>query len=126
MTAAVFRRLARALPGVEEKSHMNHPDFRVGGRIFATLDYPESGWAAVMLTREDQEFLVARNPQAFQPVKGKWGEQGATNIRLRPARVGPVREALRAAYEAGERKNDLAAPGKDPHHPREFRKCTLS
>jgi hypothetical protein len=100
MTAAGFRKLALALPGVEEGAHMNHPDFRVGGRIFATLGYPRAGWAAVVLTPEDQAVLVALKPEAFVPVKGKWGEQGATNVTLRYASVPAVRDALAAAYEA--------------------------
>ena len=100
MTADSFRKLALALPGAEEGAHMNHPDFRVGGRIFATMGYPRTGWAAVVLTPEDQAALVAIKPRAFVPVRGKWGEQGATNIILRYASVPAVRDALEAAYEA--------------------------
>lgn len=105
MTADRFRELALALPGTEERAHMDHPDFRVGGRIFATLGYPRPGWAAVMLTPEDQAVLVAGKPTAFVPVKGKWGEQGATNIILRYASVPAVRDALEAAFEARMRKS---------------------
>jgi hypothetical protein len=104
MTADRFRKLALALPGAEEGAHMNHPDFRVGGRIFATLGYPRAGWAAVAVTPDDQAALVAINPEAFVPVKGKWGEQGATNIILRYASVPAVRDALAAAHEARVRK----------------------
>jgi hypothetical protein len=112
MTADRFRKLALALPGAEEGAHMNHPDFRVGGRIFATLGDPRAGWAAVMVTPDDQAALVAINPEAFVPVKGKWGEQGATNIILRSARVPAVRDALAAAYEARVRKS---AAGRTAH-----------
>ena len=104
MTADSFRKLALALPGAEESAHMNHPDFRVGGRIFATMGYPRAGWAAVALTPEDQAAFVAMNPEAFVPVKGKWGEQGATNIVLRYARVPAVRDAIEAAYDTRVRK----------------------
>jgi hypothetical protein len=104
MTAAGFRKLALALPGAEESAHMNHPDFRVGGRIFATMGYPRAGWAAVALTPEDQAAFVAMNPDAFVPVKGKWGEQGATNVVLRYASVPGVRDALEAAYDTRVRK----------------------
>ena len=104
MTADSFRKLALALPGAEEGAHMNHPDFRVGGRIFATLGYPRAGWAAVALTPVDQAVLVRIEPKAFVPVRGKWGEQGATNIILRYARVPAVRDALEAAYDARVRK----------------------
>jgi hypothetical protein len=79
---------------------MNHPDFRVGGRIFATMGYPDAGWAMVALTPEAQDAFVAMSPEAFSPVKGKWGEQGATSVLLRRARVSAVRAALAAAYEA--------------------------
>jgi YjbR len=99
MTSASFRKLALALPGAEEHAHMNHPDFRVGGRIFATMGYPRTGWAMVALTPEDQVSFVAMRPEAFAPVKGKWGEQGATNVILRHARVPTVRAALAAAYQ---------------------------
>ena len=83
---------------------MGHPDFRVGGRIFATMGYPRPGWAMVALTMEDQAAFVAMKPDAFVPVKGKWGEQGATNIILRHATVGAVRDALASAHETRKRK----------------------
>ena len=69
---------------------MGHPDFRVAGRIFATLGYPESGWAMVKLTPEQQELFVKSQPAAFAPVKGGWGRGGATNVRLRAAKKGAV------------------------------------
>lgn len=100
MTAASFRELALSLPGVVEHSHMGTPDFRVGGRIFATLGYPRAGWAMVGLTPYDQDVLVKMHPRAFVPVKGKWGEQGATNIVLRFASAATVTSALNAAYES--------------------------
>jgi len=77
---------------------MGHPDFRVGGKIFATLGFPGAGWGVVGLTREQQEFFVGAEPKTFVPVKGGWGERGATHVRLRAARTGPVREALIAAW----------------------------
>jgi hypothetical protein len=98
MTANDFRRLALSLPGAEEAAHMGHPDFRVGGKIFATLGYPDAAWAALALTPEQQEFFVGAEPKMFIPVKGGWGKRGATNVKLRAARVGPVREALTAAW----------------------------
>ena len=100
MTSASFRKLALALPGAEERAHMNHPDFRVGGRIFATMGYPDRGRAMVALTPEDQVAFVAMKLEVFVPVKGKWGEQGATSVVLRRATVPAVRAALAAAYEA--------------------------
>ncbi|HTL05337.1 MAG TPA: MmcQ/YjbR family DNA-binding protein [Gemmatimonadales bacterium] len=99
MTAAAFRKIALRLPGAEEREHMGHPDFRVKGKIFATLGYPRTGWAAVMLRPEDQDSFVRMQPKAFHPVKGKWGEQGATNIELRHATAAAVTAALSAAHE---------------------------
>jgi hypothetical protein len=99
MTSDAFRKLALSLPDTEERAHMNHPDFRVHNRIFATLGYPRSGWAMVALTPEDQSAFMAMKPGTFVPVKGKWGEQGATNVRLREATAKAVRAALRAAWE---------------------------
>jgi hypothetical protein len=78
---------------------MGHPDFRVGGRIFATLGYPRSGWGMVRLTPEQQELFVRAQPAAFAPVKGGWGRMGATNVRLRIAKKAAVREALTIAWQ---------------------------
>ena len=77
---------------------MGHPDFRVGGKIFATLGYPDGAWAMVKLTPEQQEAFVAADPTAFAPVKGGWGRGGATNVRLRRAKVKAVRTALLTAW----------------------------
>jgi hypothetical protein len=122
MTPDSFRKLALALPGAEERAHMNHPDFRVGGRIFATMGYPDAGWAMVALTPEDQDALVAMSPEAFSPVKGKWGEQGATSVLLRRAKVPAVRAALAAAYEA--RLVKTATQGRSRRSPRVRRRAT--
>lgn len=98
MTSDEFRKMALNLPEVSEGSHMEHPDFRVGGKIFATLGVPGSGWGMVKLTPDEQELFVQIEPEGFQPVKGGWGRQGATNVRLRSARKNTVREALRTAW----------------------------
>jgi|SRR5687767_6060627 len=98
MTANEFRRLALSLPEVAEASHMGHPDFRVAGKIFATLNYPRSGWGMVSLTPEQQELFVRAEPRAFIAVKGGWGRKGATNVQLRSARKPAVREALITAW----------------------------
>lgn len=99
MTPDSFRRLALRLPDAVEGAHMGHADFRVGGKIFATLGYPQDGFAALMLTPEDQDAFVRMHPKTFVPVRNKWGEQGATNVNLRVARVGQVSAAIEAAYE---------------------------
>jgi hypothetical protein len=94
MTAAGFRRIALAMRGVEERSHMAHPDFRINGKIFATLGYPRAGFAMVKLTSDQQEMFMKLEPDVFVPVKGKWGAKGATNIILKNAKSKIVREAL--------------------------------
>jgi hypothetical protein len=98
MTADGFRRLALKLPESSEAGHMGHPDFRVRGKIFATLGYPDAGWAMVKLTPEEQEGLCTAEPNVFFPVNGAWGVRGATNALLQAARAGSVRVALMAAW----------------------------
>ena len=93
-----FRRIALSLPEASESGHMGHPDFRVGGRIFATLGYPSAGWGVVKLTPDQQELFVQVAPEVFVPVKGAWGRRGATSVRLRAAPKGMVRNALVAAW----------------------------
>jgi hypothetical protein len=99
MTAAEFRKLALSLPDAEEKSHMDHPDFRVGGKIFATLGYPGTEWGMVKLFRDQQEAFVGADPKMFAPVKGGWGKQGCTNVILQAASRERVCAALTAAWE---------------------------
>jgi len=67
MTAADFRRIALSLDGAEERSHMGHPDFRVRGKIFATLGYPDRTFGMVALTPLRQEDFVREHPDAFAP-----------------------------------------------------------
>ena len=78
---------------------MGHPDFRVAGKVFATLGYPAAGWGMVKLSPEQQELFVRTEPAAFVPVKGAWGLQGCTNVKLRPATKAAVREALHLAWQ---------------------------
>jgi hypothetical protein len=103
MTSQDFRRLALSLPETEERAHMDHPDFRVAGKIFATLGYPENGWAMVKLTPLEQEMFVKAQPTVFSPCTGAWGRSGATSVRLKAAREPTLRRALEAAWR-------LAAP----------------
>jgi len=98
MTAETFRRLALAMPEAAEVGHMGHPDFRVRGRIFATLGYPDAGWAMVKLDPGQQEAFVSAEPEVFMPVKGGWGRGGATNVLLGTARTPSVRVALATAW----------------------------
>ncbi len=98
MTAQAFRRIALAFPGVVEQSHFDHPDFRVSGKIFATLGYPRRGWGMVKLSPKLQKRFVQSGPDTFIPAPGKWGRGGGTLIHLRFAQTGEVRKALIAAW----------------------------
>ena len=93
MTSDDFRRLALELPGTQEKSHMGHPDFRKDGKIFATLSYPNEEWAMVKVPQEEQQVLIEARPKAFVPVKGAWGRQGCTNVRLKTVDADILRHA---------------------------------
>lgn len=94
MTAAEFRKTALAVPGAIESSHMAHPDFRVRGKIFATLGYPDATWAMVKLTPEQQQTLTRKAPKAFSPSAGAWGKSGCTKVLLTAAANPIVRSAL--------------------------------
>jgi hypothetical protein len=98
MTATEFRKLALALPETEESAHMNHPDFRVAGKIFATLGYPDKTRGMVKLSPEDQHNFSKDYPEAFIPVKGVWGRRGATSVVLKSAKNEILREAMQAAW----------------------------
>jgi hypothetical protein len=104
MTEDDFRTLALSLPEAEESSHMNHPDFRVGGKIFATLRSPREGWGMVKLTPDQQEMFVKLAPEIFQPVKGGWGLKGATNVILKKAGKKITREVLLTAWRNSAKK----------------------
>ncbi len=97
MTQAAFRKLALSLPESVEREHMGHPDFRVDGKIFATLR-PDVGLAMVKLTPAQQAMFVKQEPTAFSPVPGGWGQRGATYILLKPAKAAPVKAALLTAW----------------------------
>ena len=98
MTANDFRKLALSFPEAVESAHMHHPDFRVRGKIFATLGYPGKDSGVVKLTSNEQKDFVRIDPDVFQPVKGAWGRRGATSVRLPAAKVENVRQALDAAW----------------------------
>jgi hypothetical protein len=99
MTPGDFRSRALRFPGTVESSHMDHPDFRIGGKIFATLGYPHEGWAMVKLPPEQQALFVQKSPLEFRRCKGFWGERGCTNVHLASSNEAQVQAALRAAYE---------------------------
>jgi hypothetical protein len=98
MTADAFRHLALDLPEAIEASHMGHPDFRVGGKIFATLR-PDGRWGMVKLTPEQQAEFIRAKPKVFEPFNGAWGRRGATKVVLRAATKAAVLPALLAAWQ---------------------------
>jgi hypothetical protein len=98
MTANDFRRLALALPETAEHAHMDHPDFRVGGKIFATLGYPAKGWGMVKLTPEQQHYFSKDYPGVFVPAKGAWGRRGATTVHLKKVSKSTLQKAVSAAW----------------------------
>ena len=98
MTARDFRKIALSLPETEERAHMEHPDFRVAGKIFATLGYPDKSRGMVKLSPEDQHYFSKDFPEVFVPVKGAWGRRGATSVHLKPAKKDVVTRAIQAAW----------------------------
>src|SRR5271167_5135896 len=105
MTPNDFRRIALSLPGAEENSHMGAADFRVGGRIFATLASQNEGYGNLMLTIEQQSAFVEELPEIFLPIKGGWGRMGMTHIRLAKSSEDVLAGALRAAWTLRVEKN---------------------
>lgn len=107
-----FRKLACTLPEAVESSHMGTPDFRVGGRIFATLYGESKGRGVLKLTPEQQADFVAERPETFEPVQGGWGRNGMTFIILEPAEQETLRDALATAYRnvAGKKPASRPAP----------------
>jgi len=98
MTPDGFRKLALLLPEAGEHLHMGHPDFRVRGKIFATLGYPDGDFGVLKLTPEQQEAVVSAEPSVYSPVKGGWGLKGATQVRLRSAKTKSLGLALTLAW----------------------------
>ncbi len=99
MTAANFRRIALSLPEAVEGSHFGNADFRVGGKIFATLSLQSEGYGVLLLTPAQQAGMVEDEPRIFSPVPGGWGRNGSTRVLL--AKVAPdiLEAALRAAWQ---------------------------
>ena len=98
LTANDFRKIALALPETEERTHMDHPDFRVAGRIFATLGYPDTSLGMVKLSPEDQHYFSKDHPEVFVPLKGAWGRRGATSVHLKRVKKAMLRAAIHAAW----------------------------
>lgn len=105
MNVADFRRIALSLEGAEESSHMGSPDFRVEGRIFATLASQKQGYGNLALTVEQQTAFVEEMPDVFLPIAGGWGRMGMTHIKLASATEDVLTGALRTAWKLRLEKN---------------------
>lgn len=109
MTPAAFRKLALAMAGASEGAHGGHPDFRAGGKVFASLGHADKMLAMVKLTPEQQRMVVDAEPAIFAPVEGFWGQRGYTAVRLAAADATTMRSALAMAW-----RNVTAAKPKRP------------
>jgi hypothetical protein len=97
VTADEFRKMALHIPQACEAAHVGHPDFRLGGKVFASLGAPDANWGMVKLTPEEQRVFMAKAPDVFTPCNGAWGKRGYTSVRLASATKTVLRPALEAA-----------------------------
>lgn len=98
MTAADFSRIALSLPDVAEGSHFDVQDFRVGGKVFATLAYQKDGCGVLLLSPDQQAGMIQDAPEIFVPVPNKWGQKGATLVRLAKVKPDVLKGALQVAW----------------------------
>jgi hypothetical protein len=118
MTAEEFRRVALSFSDAIESSHQHHPDFRVHGRMFATLGYPDAGWAMVKLTPSQQVRFVAAHGDCFRAVNGGWGRRGATNVNLFALTEPMARRCLALAHRnavLAQPRPQRRSPARDGH-----------
>lgn len=108
MKPADFRKAALKLPDTAEGAHMGNPDFRTGGRIFATLSLAREGYGVLLMTPEQQADMVADAPEVFSPVPGGWGRNGSTRILLSAANRDLLEGALRTAWQNRTTRNTAA------------------
>ena len=119
-----FRAAALKLPAAVEGAHMGNADFRVGGKIFATLGYPDARFGVVMLSPADQDLLIKQYPKAFSPAAGAWGRAGSTHVRLSTLSRTAMHLALESAWTRRATKKLLATyrgesrPNAKPPSPR--------
>jgi hypothetical protein len=99
MTAALFRAIALSFPDTVEATHMGHPDFRVGGKIFATLGYPNEQRGVLVLSPEEQRELIRKHPEMFEPIPGGWGLRGSTQVLLKQITRPVLEAAMRKAWQ---------------------------
>jgi hypothetical protein len=112
MTINEFRKMALESSNAVERSHLNHPDFRVAGKIFASLGVPNENWGMVKFTPEQQRTFIEKAPEVFKPASGAWGRQGCTHVYLGAAKASIVRAALDTAAKnvAEKKKKKKKAP----------------
>jgi hypothetical protein len=101
MTANQFRTLVLSFPDTEERAHHGHPDFRVQGRIFATIGHPDDTRGMVQLTPEQQAEFMHDHPEVFSPAAGKWGQNGSTIVNLPKGTKMVLLTAVEAAWKNG-------------------------
>ncbi|MGH8100815.1 MAG: MmcQ/YjbR family DNA-binding protein [Chthoniobacterales bacterium] len=104
MTADEFRELALEIPGSVESAHMSHPDFRISGKIFAAVGYPDGEHGMVTLTPEQQRTFLKKTPSVFSASTGAWGKRGSTTVYLRSAKLDLIRTVLDLASKNVIRK----------------------
>lgn len=97
MTIDEFRQMALTIPDAIEAAHVDHPDFRVGGKVFASLGVPGEDWGMVKLTPAQQVTFIEKAPKGFRPCSGAWGQRGYTNVHLPSAAPALVRTAIELA-----------------------------
>ena len=108
MKPATFRRIALSLPEATEGSHFSNADFRIAGKIFATLALEHQGYGVLLLTPDQQAGMVQDAPEIFSPVPGGWGEKGATRVSLAKVPADILKSALRVAWSRKAPKHLLA------------------
>jgi hypothetical protein len=113
MTAAKFREMALSFPEAVEAAHMGHPDFRVAGRIFATLGYQNEGRGVLLLSPEEQQEMINQHPKMFEPVPGGWGRRGSTQVLLAHVTQPVLEAAMRKAWQRKAPKR-LSKPRRVP------------
>src|SRR3954462_404645 len=99
MTSSDFRRIALSLQGAAEGSHFGNADFRVGGKIFATLSLEREGYGVLLFSPDEQAGMVADAPEIFSAVPGGWGKQGSTRVLLAKVKADVLEAALRLAWQ---------------------------
>ena len=113
MTAAQFQEMALSFPEAVEAAHMGHPDFRVAGRIFATLGYQNEGRGVLLLSPEEQQEMISQHPKMFEPVPGGWGRRGSTQVVLARITRLVLEAAMRKAWQRKAPKR-LSKPRRVP------------